>query len=350
MLSVLIADDEKYVRKGVRSLINWQEQGYVIQGEAGDGLEAWEWIVKHRPDVVITDIKMPGLSGIELIEKAMAAELTATRFLILSGYGEFRYAQQAVRYGVQDYLLKPIDEQELKASLIRLRKQLGPPVDQGGHAGIPVRLIQKWAEGLEENDADRIKRCLAQIRGALEGEGAAQEIVQAAGRRMLAALTKTLRQMGGDPDDLVWLQEVARVQFISGGLAVWELQWAALSMEGARRIAELRRDLWQSGVHKVKLYIEAHFRQPLHLKRIAKEFYMNPAYLGQLFRKTYGIYFNEYLLQLRIDEAKKLLRQTEMRVYEIAESCGFSSADYFVTQFEKLERMSPTAYRNRLLL
>lgn len=76
---------------------------------------------------------------------------------------------------------------------------------------------------------------------------------------------------------------------------------------------------------------------------------MNPVYLGQLFRKTYGVYFNEYLLTLRIEEAKRLLRQTKKRMYEIAELVGFQNADYFATQFEKLENMTPTDYRNMMI-
>lgn len=76
---------------------------------------------------------------------------------------------------------------------------------------------------------------------------------------------------------------------------------------------------------------------------------MNSVYLGQLFRKTYGVYFNEYLLSLRVEEAKRLLRQTDMRMYEVAEKVGFQNADYFVTQFEKLEKLTPTDYRNKML-
>lgn len=76
---------------------------------------------------------------------------------------------------------------------------------------------------------------------------------------------------------------------------------------------------------------------------------MNPVYLGRLFRKSYNQYFNDYLLNLRIHEAKKLLRQTDLRMYEVAARVGFQNADYFVTQFEKLVKLSPTEYRNLLM-
>jgi two-component system, response regulator YesN len=76
---------------------------------------------------------------------------------------------------------------------------------------------------------------------------------------------------------------------------------------------------------------------------------MNPVYLGQLFKKTYGIYFKDYLLQVRINEAKKMLRQSEKRIYEIAESVGFNNTDYFVTIFGKLVNITPSEYRNKLI-
>ncbi|MNE87017.1 HTH-type transcriptional regulator YesS [compost metagenome] len=75
---------------------------------------------------------------------------------------------------------------------------------------------------------------------------------------------------------------------------------------------------------------------------------MNSIYVGQLFKKSYGVYFNDYVLQLRVNEAKRLLRQTDMRIYEIAERVGFNHVEYFVTQFEKSEKMTPTEYRNML--
>ena len=75
---------------------------------------------------------------------------------------------------------------------------------------------------------------------------------------------------------------------------------------------------------------------------------MNPAYLGQLFRKTYGVYFRDYFRQVRINEAKKRLRQTDMRVYEIADDVGFENPDYFVTQFRKEVGMTPMNYRKKV--
>lgn len=120
-------------------------------------------------------------------------------------------------------------------------------------------------------------------------------------------------------------------------------------LEGAVVIQELRKENMKGDIYKLKAYVEKNYHENISLKSIASKFYMNPVYLGQLFKKTFGVYFKEYLLTLRIDEAKNLLRKTDLRVYEIAEKVGFGSTDYFVTQFEKVSKMTPTEYRNQLL-
>jgi len=124
--------------------------------------------------------------------------------------------------------------------------------------------------------------------------------------------------------------------------------FTAFVLESAELILSLHSDNAKGVIHQVKKYIERHFGENITLKDIADDFYMNPVYLGQLFKKTYGIYFKDYILQVRINAAKKMLRQTDMRVYQVAESVGIGNADYFVTQFEKIVGMTPTQYRNKI--
>lgn len=112
MLRLIIVDDEKIIRESIRSLIDWESLGIEVVGVCKNGLEAYDAILDSYPDIVLTDIKMPGLSGLELIEK-----LNDTReniqFIILSGYSEFEYAKQAMRFGIRHYLLKPCNENQI---------------------------------------------------------------------------------------------------------------------------------------------------------------------------------------------------------------------------------------------
>ncbi|WP_411336954.1 response regulator [Ruminococcus gauvreauii] len=120
MLKVLIADDEKDIVDLIAYLI--KDLDVTIAGLASDGLEAYKIILEENPDVVISDIRMPGMTGLELIEKVKQSE-RETEFIIISGYRDFEYAKTALQYGVQDYLLKPIKEEELAMLLNRLNRR-----------------------------------------------------------------------------------------------------------------------------------------------------------------------------------------------------------------------------------
>lgn len=112
MLKLIIADDERIIRESISRIIDWSSLGIELIGVCQDGAEAYDMILDESPDIVLTDIMMPGLSGLELIEKVSRTDLD-TRFILLSGYGEFNYAQQAMKYGVRHYLLKPCNEEQI---------------------------------------------------------------------------------------------------------------------------------------------------------------------------------------------------------------------------------------------
>ena len=119
MLNVLIADDEKKVCQLILHLIDWETFGLEVVGIVNDGQSAYDFICKHRPDIVITDIRMPNYNGIELIQK-VKEQNPDIYFIIISGYSHFEYAQNAIKYGVEDYLLKPLKKKELQATLNKI--------------------------------------------------------------------------------------------------------------------------------------------------------------------------------------------------------------------------------------
>jgi two-component system response regulator YesN len=523
MYTVILVDDEMFVRKGLRSLIDWNEYGYEVVDEADNGEDALELIDRVKPDVVITDIRMPVLDGLELIGRTLAHN-PQTSFIIVSGYNDFGYAQQAVRYGVCDFILKPIDERELTDALkqladkIALRKLLSggggdllkermvesliqgefddalaagwakelkvdrakeisyafievndvhpwnathPPsaeqmrervkraieeeglaaacedmilkehhgrfgiliasgradiVEEGPEAyaaklqraleerlntavyvyvGKPVRDIallresylsakealqykyvrpddrlvtsahtqagsveyvvvddavyRRLLEQLEEQNTERLRSEVDALFRDFRDRRFAPEAVKSAVRHTVNGALSLLRAMDGDEKQLASLEPIVSWQDLNVSPAELKRLFTNFLLECAETILRLRKDFAKGGIQKIKTYIEAHYTENISLKSIASVFYMNPVYLGQLFKKTYGVHFNDFLLQLRIGEAKKLLRQTDCRVYEIAEKVGFGSPDYFVTRFEKLENMTPTEYRNKLL-
>ncbi|MDU0202096.1 response regulator [Paenibacillus sp. MAH-36] len=121
MYKVLIVDDEYYFRQALKISLPWSELGFQIAGEAKNGAEALELMTEVEPDVVLVDMNMPIMDGLEFIHKAKEHD-QKTKFLVLSGHSEFVYARQAVQLGVFNYVLKPINEEELQSSLLDIKE------------------------------------------------------------------------------------------------------------------------------------------------------------------------------------------------------------------------------------
>jgi len=122
LLKVVIVEDEEIIRKGLTLALNWLDMGCIIVGTARDGAEGLETIRREQPDIVLTDIKMPKMNGLKMIETAIKDQHFYS--LVLTSYSEFELARQAIHMGVTDYLLKPVDEDELKESLDKIRQQI----------------------------------------------------------------------------------------------------------------------------------------------------------------------------------------------------------------------------------
>ena len=120
---VLLVDDEPIILRSLKVAVPWDEVGMEVAGEAANGLEAARLVEAMDPDIILCDIRMPVMDGIELIRK-LASQKPERIFIILSGYGEFDYAREALRHGAYDYMLKPIDHEKLTRVLGEARKKL----------------------------------------------------------------------------------------------------------------------------------------------------------------------------------------------------------------------------------
>ncbi|MVQ39328.1 response regulator [Paenibacillus sp. MAH-34] len=123
MLKVLIADDEPIMLEGLRFLVDWHKLGFEIYAEALDGEDALQLVEENCPHLIITDIRMPVIDGLALIEKVYT-RFPDTKFIVLSGYADFQYAQQAMKFGVSNYLTKPLDETELESAVLAVAEDI----------------------------------------------------------------------------------------------------------------------------------------------------------------------------------------------------------------------------------
>lgn len=331
MLKMIIVDDEKIIRETIHSIIDWSSLGIEVVAVCKDGIEAFDSIVDEYPDIVMTDIKMPGLSGLELIRKVQEAELSM-EFIILSGYGEFEFAQTAMKYGVKHYLLKPSDEMEIvqvmQSCIATCREKIAARVDSlteemltlGDKAG---KLFQQFYDQMSnQQDLSLAKTQVIKL------------LAEAAKRESIAVnyskvqLTEDIMAVNGCEDMRSLLK------------CVEEVMTRVFSAEPQHKYIDC--------VEKVIEYVEAHLNDSnLSLKWIAENYlFMSADYVSKQFVRQTGSKFSTYVTELRIQEAKKLLLEAHLdSPYAVAEKVGFgNNPQYFSQIFKKYTKMSPTAY------
>lgn len=142
-IKVFLVEDEMVIRNGIVKSINWEKEGYRLVGEASDGELAYPMILKEKPDILLTDIKMPFMDGLEL-SRLVKQELPDTKILIFSGYDEFEYAKEAIRIGVTEYLLKPVSSEQLLEVMRRISKQIEQDREER-------EILRQYQEDMKEN-------------------------------------------------------------------------------------------------------------------------------------------------------------------------------------------------------
>jgi YesN/AraC family two-component response regulator len=171
MLKVFLVEDEFVIREGIKNNIDWETHGYEFCGEAGDGELAYPMIQRLRPDIVITDIRMPFMDGLEL-SRLIRRELPDIEIIILSGYQEFEYAKEAIKLGVAQYLSKPINGEELLAEL----EELSAKIEEKRRA---TQIRERYLKEMEENTLRERKKLFQSL---VVGDNTAAELLESAER------------------------------------------------------------------------------------------------------------------------------------------------------------------------
>ena len=250
-IKVFLVEDEMVIRRGIKNSIDWEKEGYIFCGEASDGELAYPMIIKEKPDILITDIRMPFMDGLELC-KLVKKELPNIKILILSGYDEFDYAKEAIRLGVTEYLLKPISSGKLLEALNGVSESIRREKEDKD-------LFRKYMEEMRENTEHEKQKFFEQMiagnlsmADALE-TGKKYEMNLSAGMYNLLLFRFTLGKENRKSGELLGEAEYAIEKLTERLEYVFEFQrgvegWAFLLMadneeQMSERVKELSKDL-----------------------------------------------------------------------------------------------------------
>lgn len=387
-MNILVADDESIIRSGIERTIRHHFPEYRVL-LAANPEQAARLLRREPVDLVLVDILMPGMTGLELM-KISRKRHAHVQWVVISAYSEFAYAQEAVRLGARDYLLKPIG----KDTLIRMIGTLGEEIARENERIRESELLKRnlrllreavlvrWASGLDPGGVDlaaytrdyprfhlvmvRLERD-ADTNTKLEHfivENVFAELIDTAGRGFVASIDAACL-LGlfapADKDGLPWLVEQLRGHLKRYLKTPFQVLHSGLIADPAAVPAEVRRmrqtaavreyDHYTSGgeraIDVALQYIQAHYHTELSLEKVASVVYLNPVYFSQLFKQKVGQGFKEYVTRLRMRRAMELLRDSELKIGDIAERVGYPDVRHFSQIFRKRTGSTPSDFRQR---
>lgn len=392
-MNILIIDDEKVIREGVKRTIQSSFHHMSIL-TAGSGEEALEVLNNQTMDIVILDIKMPGMSGLELLGQCRKANLR-TKWIVLSAYSDFYFAQEALRHGAKDYILKPIGKPKLLKLIAELQAEIRQEQEQESSQDLLARnlnylreaIFQRWVEGLNIGHfdiayiaqrypvfhliiirLDPVKdltlnhfiadNILSEIMGQF-GEGftirfGSESLVglftpdpntrmELLENKLRITLDRCLKQaytlqITEKSDNFMLIPQIIRRIELDSILPFHEKQ----------DVNSPSKSEPSNMIDVAMQYIQTHYEDNLTLEKVAAAIYLNKVYFSQLFKQKTGIGFKDYVIELRMTKAKELLKEPQLRVADVAELVGYQDMRYFTQVFRKTIGTTPTEYRRGL--
>ena len=347
MKKLVVIDDEYLVIEGIRVMLKRIGKDYELVGSASDGQTALELIENVHPDVVFVDIRMPGLSGLEVIEH-FYKKYPDMIFVLVSAYKEFEYARKGMELGVHSYLDKPVTMDKLKNTLEKIDEEFQERPDNTDveHQRVIqdlrlsinaiVELINDSSTENWEEEVQRIQLLLKKANYNLsEYKEESYKLTMAAS----AAFYEKWKQYEHDfnfplfnnIEELQTIEEVDEYVFL-----ILQRIFEKISV---RKIGSSHRVITQ-----ILDYINQNYSQDFGLNEMAEMVHMNHAYLSILFKDEVGISFVRYLTQIRMAHAKELLLKGE-KVQDVSVAVGNNNNRYICNIFKKEEGDTPMQFK-----
>lgn len=391
---VLIADDERMIREGIRYSVDWEKYGMEVIGEAEDGEEVIELAIEHQIDLLLIDLNMPIMDGI-MAMKLLKEQLPLCKMLVISGYDEFHYAQEAIRLQVEDYILKPVNPEKLASLLLKLKSKLATEVNQQAylkeaknqmkknHHLLKENFFQEWIDNELVND--EIKNQLNFL--SLPITSPQQYLILrwpeyyenknyiAENERHIFwfAIENIVEELLG-PSRIVVFRDRSELLNVCLWKRVTSDQITTIITNVRKHLKislyshledihdEILTDLYKIYdlckikvdaqikisplVLQAKTYVQEHYQDSsLTLEKVAENAHVSSVYVSRMIKQELGISYVALLTQLRVNKAADLLKTTDMTIREISEKVGYETQHYFSTTFKKRVGLTPNQFR-----
>lgn len=411
LYTVVVADDEDELREAMCTMIPWEELGYRLVGSASNGLDALQTVEERQPDLLLTDIRMPFISGIELARQVREVR-PATNIAFLSGYDDFEYAQQAIRYNIISYMLKPLTVKGLEDELRVIRQKIDtqfalfrqtPPRNGGQNpqASLLMALVLDAYADLDGKADARAYQCgllgdgndrpcyIVMVSALLNGDGSIDTpasfaaTVDRLANKYLRSVSflvsgKVVSVLLGEPLDFeehlyILADEIPQmadrvlgrrcrigVSRMAGTLnalndayreAMEALCQGDKDQSGAQFVGDLEPTV-KGGELLCRRALETlsqHYMDAgLSLVSLSEMLNVSPNHLSACIKKYAGETFINTLIRKRMEAARELLATSNLKIREIAERCGYTDQHYFSYCFKRFCGESPNSMRRRL--
>lgn len=384
-MDILIVDDETVIREGIqRTLLNRFPEHQVHL--AANAEQAIALLRSHRIQIVLTDILMPGMTGLELMNMSRSRH-PHVKWVVISAYSEFSYAQEAVRLGAKDYLLKPIGKEVLSDMIRKLSEEIAHETElneesellKANRKYLQEAVFQRFAQGLDTGRID-MKPFMEQhpyfhlIMVKMESDKAVflenfiienvlQELIERYGKgfvtvhdsksllgivtlpdaALLPALVDELRshlvKYLKVPFQIMSSEKICRFEAVPA-----EVQ--RMRQASTTQVYEHHASGSDRSIDVALQYIRTHYHDDLSLEKVAAIVYLNPVYFSQLFKQKIGQGFKEYVTHLRLEQAKQLLMNPKLKLADVADRIGYQDMRHFSQVFRKKYGVTPSEYRN----
>lgn len=363
MLKALIADDDEIFSKYVKKCVDWESQYTELLGRAKNGSEAMKMISDMNPDIVIMDVEMPEMSGLECIEQ-MRAGCSQCQFILVTGHDKFEYAQLGAKFGITDILLKPVAKTSLDLALQRTVNEywmnrlsqltaknlmdasyvvdISAILKEDAPEQSVLGLCKKLSLKLNDNSLDGVRDILMQYVHCIENHGISQ------GRNIwlyyfpaLICLDK-LQSLGADMtppfDSKLNLFNLVREGMLKEEVETVLLELCLKAGKATKTPSKGRRTAEEIYSMIMQNYHDPHFS----VVDLANMMHFHEGYVRRVFKDAYGKSPNAALKDIRMLEAKKLLTEGRLQIQQVARQVGFDDASYFSKCFKNYFGHSPS--------